>query len=322
MKKQYLVLMCLTVAFFSCKKDELPVPKHDPGNVITQTVNMNADYKYQFYFDLETNTVVGQNLKTVWDIAFETSASGFHVILNTSKVMFAYNTGNTSFAAVTDTSGYDANKRWDEPSGHLDSTAIGNWQTNTPVYIIDRGYSPTGAHQGFRKIQFLSVTPTSYTLRFSQINGTGDTTLLVAKDSTYNFAYLSFATSSTIMVEPPKDSWDLLFTQYTHIFYEPEAMPYTVTGCLLNRYQTSAAKDSVTIFSQINYEFASALTLSTDINVIGYDWKYFTGSTYITNTLYNYIIKNRKGKYYKLHFIDFYNNVGEKGNPTWEYQQL
>ncbi len=74
----------------SCKKDELPVPKHLAGNVITSTANLESTYKWQIYYDLETNTVVGQNPKALWDLGFETSTDGFHVILNTSKTMFVH----------------------------------------------------------------------------------------------------------------------------------------------------------------------------------------------------------------------------------------
>ena len=30
----------------------------------------------------------------------------------------------------------------------------------------------------------------------------------------------------------------------------------------------------------------------------------------------------KNDKYYKLHFIDFYNNLGEKGYPKFEIQEL
>lgn len=321
MKKLTYIISLLVILFSSCKKDELPVPKHDPGNVITSTVNIDATYKWQIYFDLKTNSVVGQNLKTVWDLGFENGASGFHVILNSSKFMFAYNTGSTNFTSITDTSGFALNKKLDSPTGSLDSTAIGNWQGLNNVYIIDRGYNETGIHQGFRKIQIQSVDVSDYTIRFSQLNGMGDVTLLVNKNDTYNVSFLSFTTSNTLIVEPPKDTWDLVFTQYTHIFYNP-IEPYLVTGCLMNRFNTMAIIDSVNMFSQIDFDDTPNYYLSNSINTIGYNWKTYTGGTYVTNSQINYVIKDSEGFYYKLHFIDFYNQSGIKGNPKWEYQKL
>ncbi len=283
---------------------------------------MESNYKWQFFYDLKTNTVVGQNLKTVWDLGFETSANGYRIILNTSKAMFVRNTGIVNFSGVSDTTDFATNKRWDEASGSLDSTAIGDWRNANNVYVIDRGYNETGVHQGFQKIQFQSVNENKYVVRFSQLNGTGDITMQIDKDSVYNFAFLSFTTGNTIIVEPPKVTWDLEFTQYTHIFYDPPVTPYLVTGCLLNRFNTTAKKDSLLTFSEINFSTVENFILSSNINTIGYDWKIFANGTYITHTHLNYIIKDSEGFYYKLHFIDFYNNSGAKGNPKWEFQQL
>lgn len=321
MKNQFLFVSFLFIGFFSCKKEELPVPKHDPGNVLTSTVDMDATYKWQVYFDLETNSVVGQNLKTAWDLGFENGVSGFHIVLNTSKFMFACNTGSSDFSSIIDTLGYQSNRKWDSPSGRLDSTAIGNWQGMNNVYIIDRGYNEIGAHQGFRKIQFLSVDATSYTVRFALLSGEGDTNLVINKNDDYNLTLLSFSTANTVLIEPPKYSWDLVFTQYTHIFYHPTE-PYLVTGCLLNRYNTECVVDSVSAFSDIVFDGINYSNFSNDINVIDYDWKTYIGGTYVTNSYKNYIIKDCEGFYYKLHFIDFYNQWGIKGNPKWEFQKL
>jgi hypothetical protein len=36
----------------------------------------------------------------------------------------------------------------------------------------------------------------------------------------------------------------------------------------------------------------------------------------------NYVVLDREGYFYKLRFISFYNNSGEKGYPTFEFQRL
>lgn len=318
---QYIIPLTLLINQ-SCKKGELPAPKHDVGNITTNAVNMSSDYKWQLYYDLKTNTVVGQNLKTIWDLGFACSETENHIILNSAKSMFSFNTLNTNFSAITDTAGLSANKKCDQPSGNQDSTAIGEWQGANNVYIIDRGYNETGIHQGFRKIQFLNSTSNSYTIRFAALNGSNDTTIQIPKDTNYNFTFLSFTTQGTLIVEPPKSSWDLEFTQYTHIFYEPAPTPYLVTGCLLNRHRTGATIDSTNAFNSIDFSSVQNYTLTNEINAIGYNWKTYSGSTYITHSHFNYIIKDQEGYYYKLHFIDFYSNTGIKGNPKWEYQQL
>lgn len=322
MKKLLAVLIFPLLFFYSCEQEELPVPAHDAGNVVTTTVNMEQNYKWQIYYDLGTNTVVGQNPKSSWDLGFESSASGSHVILNMSKAMFAWNTGDTNFLAVNDTIGFAANKSWDEASGNPDSTAIGAWQNSRHVYIVDRGYNENGQAQGFRKIRIEDVNASGFTIRFANLNGSGDTSFYIPKDTLYNFTFLSFANGGQLItVEPPKADWDLVFTQYVHVFHNP-VQPYLVTGCLMNRYQTTAARDTLNDFSVIDFAQASASTLSPAINTIGYDWKVFSGNTYLTDPSMNFIIRDQTGAYYKLHFIDFYDSNGIKGNPKWEMQPL
>ena len=97
------------------------------------------------------------------------------------------------------------------PSGSLDSTAINNWIPNN-VYVIERGYNELGIHQGFSKIEFISVNSTEYQVHFSNLDGTNDIILTIPKDPTYNFTFLSL-NGDIASVEPPKEDWDIIFSQ-------------------------------------------------------------------------------------------------------------
>ena len=56
--------------------------------------------------------------------------------------------------------------------------------------------------------------------------------------------------------------------------------------------------------------------------MIGYDWKSYNSGTYEVDINKNYIIKTTEDLYYKIHFIDFYNDQGEKGTPKFEISSL
>jgi hypothetical protein len=318
---RFAALTCLFAALSACEREELPVTPHAAGASFTSTVSMDASYRWQVYFDLGTNREVGRCLKTSWDLAFETAPDCFHIFLNGSKAMSVWNTGDTVFTLLNDTAGFTAGKQFDAASGHTDSTAIGNWQVNSPVYLIDRGYNETGQHQGFRKLQILSVSASAYQLRFATLNGAAQY-FTVNKDSTYNFTFVSLQnTGESVVVEPPKASWDLVFTQYTHIFHQPP-MPYLVTGCLQNTWHTTAVLDTVSVFENIGYNFATSRTLSPNRDVIGYSWKVFNGNQFTIVPQRNYIIRDSEGFFYKLRFTDFYDDNGVKGNPKWEFHRL
>ncbi len=305
---------------FSCAPQELPVPKQNQGELLTSEVFLGENYDYQIYYSLRENKIIQKNLKTSWDIGFETSPDGYQVILNSSKLMFAYHTGKNDFQSVSDTLGFENGKLSDVSSGNLDSTAIGDWRNEQPVYILDRGATIAG-RLGFVKLQILHVDDQKYEVRFKILPHGEESTIVVPKDNQYNFSYLSFEKGGQIqIVQPPKTEWDLCFTQYT----VQMAIPYLVTGVLTNSYNTEAQKDSITEFALIDREFIEYTPLSHANDVIGYGWKHYelNADNYLVNPLINYLIKTQDGNYFKLHFIDYYNNEGVKGNPKWEFDRL
>lgn len=311
-----LILLALLVA--SCMKDEIPVPKHEAGESISNAVNLGTDYRYQAYYDFETNTFVHQHEKIAWDLGFECDALGFRIILNSAKAMAASHSNTGTFTSITDTTG--SFWKYDVSSGNLDSTAIGDWLTEGGVYVLDRGYSHDGIHQGFRKVEFEQINSDSYQIHYAQLDGSDESTHIIQKDSNYNFAFFSFETNSVVNIQPPKEDWDLVFGQYSHLF-EP-TFPYLVTGVLSNRNDVEVAEVFDKDFSEIEFEDVNAYTFSSHIDIIGYDWKTFVGGTYATHAEKNYIVKTTEGLYYKIHFIDFYTSYGEKGNPVFEVSAL
>ena len=85
MKNLLYIFLFFILIIVSCKKEELPVTKHDAGNVITSSVDLGDTYKWQIYFNLESNSIVSQNIKTIWDLGFENGENGSKIVLNSSK---------------------------------------------------------------------------------------------------------------------------------------------------------------------------------------------------------------------------------------------
>lgn len=313
------LLLCLGFVFVSCHKEEIPIPGHDAGDALEVQIAMGQDYQQQLFYRLEDNQIVSSNPKSDWDLSFESADTGWHITLNSSRGM-AVHRSQLAFADLTSAASLDWN--WDVQSGNLDSTAIGSWQTDAYLYVIDMGYTSSGAHMGYKKMYITAVSATQYSIAFGALSDLTPQTITVAKNTANLFTYFKFDTG-VVTIAPPNETWDLEFTQYTHLFYDPlEA--YVVTGVLLNRYQTKAARISDKPFSEIEYDDISSLTFSSQIDYIGYNWKEFdyTNMIYAVDPSITYIVHTNQGYYYKLHFIDFYNNAGEKGYPKLEIQQL
>ncbi len=316
-----IIYIALLLSVIACKKDEIPIPKHQPGGVISNAFEMGTDYRKQAFFDLETNSFVSENIKTVWDLGFECGQNGSRVLLNSANFMAVAKIDNSTFNTVTDTVGVNWN--YDAPSGNLDSTAIGDWQSSNSIYIINRGNDHFGSHRGFCKIQFLSVTSNAYEFRIANLDGSADEQLSISKDNSLNFVAFSCDTRAVVEVEPNKEAWDIQFTQYTYVFVDLHE-EYLVTGVLANRNGVQTAQVFDKDFAEISSEDIGSYEFSDAIDVIGYDWKYydFSLANYTINLDQNYIIKTTEGVFYKLHFIDFYNDNGDKGTPTFEIQKL
>jgi HmuY protein len=313
-------------AFFSgCIAEETPVLPHEAGNLLTTTIEMGTDYRWQLYFNLEKNQVVGRNLKSDWDLAFDANLDGNAVRLNSGKFMFGLNTQKQLFSEVTDTVGFERHKRWDAANA-IDSFVIGNKHSDK-IYLLDLGYDEKSNALGFKKIKMVSVSRQKYVLQYADIQDNTFQTVEIPKDTNYNYTYFSFKTNTSVRVEPPKKDWDLAFTQYIHIFYEPY-QPYLVTGVLLNSCQTYAAMDSTQFnFENMDYKQATSVPLTNKLDAIGYNWKSFGGfgnatGNYQIFSHYNYIIKDSKSMLYKMRFISFYDDQGRKGSPKFEFRRL
>ena len=74
----------------------------------------------------------------------------------------------------------------------------------------------------------------------------------------------------------------------------------------------------------VTYENILDVQLTDDLDEIGYDWKIFDfeNGKYIIDVQRVFIVKSTEGFYYKLRFIDFYNQDGLKGYPKFEFQKL
>jgi hypothetical protein len=323
----------------SCFKEDEKIAPHDPGDVKTVVIEMTNNYKYQVYFDLSSESVVGTNEKKAWDLGFECSQDGWHIILNTSNFMLAARSGTTDFDMELDTAGMDF--IYDESTGNIDSTAIGTWLEFLPpdsiksytqeVYVIDRGYDELGNLRGLRKVVFLELEDDKYTFRYSNMDGTNENTFTITKDPTVSYIYFSFdGGGQQLVYEPPTYDWDLLFSQYTTLLYtnEGDPYPYLVTGVLSNPKTIGVYQDTLMDFQSIALQLVQNLEYNTIQDEIGYDWKDVVGDVGSGNVVYeivpgiNYIIRDWQGFYYKIRFVNFYNNAGEKGYPTFEMQRL
>ncbi|MEM6346164.1 MAG: HmuY family protein [Bacteroidota bacterium] len=311
--------VCL-ISLSACLREEIPVEPFDRGDAILANVSIQANYRDQVWYDLGTNQIVATNAKVDWEVGFLCADSVWGIRLNSSLAMQAASTGTNDFASVSSSSGLEFKP--DHPSGYLDSMALYDIGIDQ-VYVLDLGYTPTGQQRGFRKIVLRSRENDQYQLQYAKLDGSEEQTINITKDPQYNFIGYSLSGNEKRLVEPPKDEYDLCFTQYMHIFYEPY-QPYLVTGVLSNPAQTYVALDSVSEFDLIDATDVDRLYWDDAQDAIGYAWKYydFNASAFTVFPEQVFMIRDNEGFLYKLHFLDFYDDSGNKGSPSFAFQRL
>lgn len=333
MKIRHYIFLLIPLILQSCFKEDDRVTPHDPGNLTTDTVGMTEYYKYQVYYSFETGQAVKSVNKASWDLGFSCDSAGVRVILNTSNFMRSAVLPGHVFGTPADTSGVDWH--FDKSDGNPDSAAFLNWISiagNDTSYagntwIVDRGMDELGNVRGLRQLVLDSLKGDTYYFRFAAKNGTGVTSFSITKDPTRNYTCFSFASGGAVAdVEPPKETWDVVFTQYTTLLFTDigEAYPYLVTGVLINPYKVEAAQDNQNAFEAITGSTLASLDFSKNWDKIGYEWKQydFDAGVYTVNPDKIYVVQSVSGFYFKLRFVGFYSLSLEKGYPSFEYQKL
>lgn len=318
MKKYLFIIMFV---FISCEMEEIPVSPHNPGDIQINQIELSNDYRHQVFYDLGSNSIISDNLKTDWDLGFESSSQGYHVILNSSTYSSLSYIENISFNDNIDPTGLIWS--WDNPNGDLDSSAFGDSRSVSGFYVFDRGFDLNGTPRGFKKILIDSITNEFYQISFSNLDNSDYNSFKLYKDPSVNFTCFSFESNQIVDIEPSYNDWDLLFSQYTHLYNDTTTPAYLVTGVCSN-LDVLVAKDTSYEFNEINYSMINEFIFNDDRDAIGFDWKEynFNAGSYTINSNTNYIIMDKQQKYFKLRFIDFYNSDGDKGYPTFEIQEL
>lgn len=297
---------------------------------IIDTVSIGAAYANQVWYSLE-NDNQGSAPKNTWDIAFDVSGQGSTIFINsvTGTTLWLYPAADTSGWNTVDTTGITAwPKRWNSDTSWA-MGALGRYRPSSNPYDVDWGiYSPithvvTGdslyiiklSNGSCKKLWIENLNAGVYTFRYANLDGSNlqNATFTKSGYSGQNFGYYSVQTNTALAREPLSANWDLLFTQYTAFI----PGPYTVAGILQNKGVKVA--EVKPIANPATYSSWWAHNLTSPINVIGYDWKVFTSSFVIEDSLV-YFVQSRTGDIWKIIPTGF--GGGSNGNYIFSKEKL
>ncbi len=288
---------------------------------ITETVTIEPDQTNQTWYSLENGTQGTANASE-WDLAFDLSSFGTSIYANNASgvSIWVYENGDIHDWNNIDTSGlhswqslYNSDTTWS--MGAFDVTS----NTNNPLDVgwgiyntITHAITGDSIHiielknGDYKKFKIEQLIGGSYQFSYADLDGSNEVATSITKADFQNklFGYYSIENGQEIDREPVAvTEWDLLFTKYTAFF----PMAYPVAGILVNNNTEVVQVDGVSdVPSFVDWQSQS---FSTEINIIGYDWKSFNGTGYDIVSDVVYFVKTQNEDIWKVVPTDFGGNT-------------
>lgn len=299
-------------------------------NVFSSPYSIYGNITFYKIYENTTQEVSNKTLGN-WDLAFQSALEGDNVLLNYTISARAIKTGTSNLSEVDISTVYDLfdSDQWkfNDPaySNIRDSIALKDWE-DKEVYLLYRGTSFL-PDEAYYKIQFVTKTPETYTIKYAHIESTEIIEKTVTRTQGLANVYYSFDEETLVEHEPNINEWDFYMAPYFG-WYETltqgQFSPYTLTGVMINNeggVRVAQVFDGEIDYESIDLTMASNLTYTDWKGAIGSTWKKIPSTqnpVYEMDTNKKYVIKLNDGNYYKLRFLDFYNTEGDQGYPSFE----
>jgi hypothetical protein len=293
----------------------MSIQQWSTAQVQDEVVSVGPGYVNQVYYSL-SNGELNNNALNSWDIAFDVTFYGVGIRANTvTGVEVSKYPGDMDDWNSVDTTNFGSwEKLHDDPidwsTGAFNANSEGfnvGWGTYSTVTHNTTGHSifiVKLQNGDFKKIKFEGQISGVYQFTYSDLNGENEVISSLAKAdySNKNYAYYSLQNNEAYDYEPERNTWDLVFGKYMDL--APSI--YGVTGVRQNIGVAIAQIDGIAT-TQAGLADATTAGYSTDINIIGHDWKSINMSTFQWDIIQNrsYIAKSIDHKYYKIVFTGF-----------------
>lgn len=301
--KLYPIALVLLLA--GCFEKDIPV---EPQPRLSNTVTIDAGANKQLvnYYSLEQNDILAQIDPMSWDIGYTDEKLFFNGFRSIQAAKF-----DAGWKDRTDTVGLSFDYL---TVGYVENM----WQLEADQsYVLDFGYDENYASLGLYKFAY-TLSAGDVSVKFSKIEEVEYVETTFPEDD-FHYSLLQKKYS----VVPFVKEYDLVLGKYTDLLIFPNVQSdYLVYGVLLGNAE---AKQLSTPFADINLSSLDTLEFDNPLKTaIGWDWKFYdlNSGAYSLKENRTFIIKTQDDFYYKLRFVDFYNQEGVSGHPTLEYTLL
>lgn len=353
--KKIALLLVATLAFVACQKSVLEDIDFPPPSTGSEMIldglaggeSGSAAGNMVFVDFSENRQSTLQRSK--WDLAFYCGTSNRVCINNTTAAM-AYVMETTDLASIgeSDAQGLSfdiditnpnpaAFALIDDLRGDLNRTVIPEVSMAPgKVVIIGRGTGGATPRKALVKAQFSLTSDGAYQVTWANLDGSGQRSAVIEKDSEYNFKYLSFDEGPLAKAEPKQYEWDIVWSTSiyetpngnimgAYIFSDMVAINY-LAGVQTVEKVYGTQREAFDAFESYTLADVTSETFLAYRWGIGAHWRDVAAPGVLNAGVRKdrfYVVRDTQGNYYKLRFMSFSeDDGGVRGRPELIYELL
>lgn len=300
------ILLFFVITIVSCFPKE---EKVEPSPRIYQSVSVDAGPTKNdvLFYSLDAGRIVAKASPMEWDLYIDNEV----IRINYFRSMSVAKT-NKNWEEINDTSGLSFSFLTDQISDTLSQWELSENQ----IYVLNMGLDNEYEPLGFMVFQ-ASRTSDGVILKYRDLDGTNEWTNQISED------YFYYHLKNGQRLNLPNDKeYDIALGKYTdYITVDDISQDYTIYGAIVGNASAYLLDDD---FETIDANDFDVNQLSNRKDIIGWDWKRFNleKNAYEILPKMTYMISTNSDYLCKLRFVDYLNDQGISGHPTFEYEIL
>lgn len=300
------ILLFFVITIVSCFPKE---EKVEPSLRIYQSVSVDAGPTKNdvLFYSLDAGRIVAKASPMEWDLYIDNEV----IRINYFRSMSVAKT-NKNWEEINDTSGLSFSFLTDQISDTLSQWELSENQ----IYVLNMGLDNEYEPMGFMVFQ-ASRTSDGVILKYRDLDGTNEWTNQISEDHFY------YHLKNEQRLNLPNDKeYDIALGKYTdYITVDDISQDYTIYGAIVGNASAYLLDDD---FETIDANDFDVNQLSNRKDIIGWDWKRFNleKNAYEILPKMTYMISTNSDYLCKLRFVDYLNDQGISGHPTFEYEIL
>ena len=300
------ILLFFIITIVSCFPKE---EKVEPSPRIYQSVSVDAGPTKNdvLFYSIDAGRIVAKASPMEWDLYIDNEV----IRINYFRSMSVAKT-NKNWEEINDTSGLSFSFLTDQISDTLSQWELSDNQ----IYVLNMGLDNEYEPLGFMVFQ-ASRTSDGVILKYRDLDGTNEWTNQISEDH----FYYHLKNEQPLNLSNDKE-YDIAFGKYTdYITVDNISQDYTIYGAIVGNASAYLLDDD---FETIDANDFDVNQLSNRKDIIGWDWKRFNleKNAYEILPKMTYMISTNSDYLCKLRFVDYLNDQGISGHPTFEYEIL